>query len=175
MTLDGPNGGTEWSRRQALGFALLGGAAVLLAAAWLWTLSGARAVEKRCRTEEAKVKKVKAYVEKNYEKILGPRDAVEAESPLLKKPLLSIVKDVTAQCGVADRLQRVVEEENKKANEVTAKVTLRRVRMADVVNLLSIAKKEYPGLWDREARMRYARGQEADRWDVTLSLTAVKP
>jgi hypothetical protein len=85
------------------------------------------------------------------------------------------VKDVTAQCGVADRLLRVVEEENKKRGELTAKVTLRRVRMADVVNFLSIAKKEYPGLWDREARMRYSRGEEADRWDVTISLTAAKP
>jgi hypothetical protein len=173
--LDGPGNGTDMSRRHAAAFAALGGLALLLAGAWLWTFSDAKALEKRCRAEEAKVKKVKLYIEKNYEKILGPRRVEEAESPLLEKPLLSIVKDVTVQCGVADRLLRVVEEENKKLNELTAKVTLRRVRMADVVNFLAVAKKEYPGLWDREGRMRYARGEEADRWDVTLSLTAAKP
>ncbi|MHC5036547.1 MAG: hypothetical protein ACYTHM_04470 [Planctomycetota bacterium] len=164
-----------WTRRRIMSALLLAGLTVALAGGWLWARSNALARETRCLQEEEKLDKVKTHIQKNYEMIFGSAKEKSVASPLLQKPMLSIVKDVAGQCGMANRIQRIVEEENKKLNELTAKVTLRRVRIADTVNFLTIARKAYPGLWDREGRMRYSRGGDADSWDVTLSLTAQKP
>jgi hypothetical protein len=172
---NGTNGNGEGTRRRV-------GAVVLavifvgaLGVAWLWARSSASETEARCLREAEKLVKAKTYIKANYERLLGSRDRREIPSPLRKTPLLSIVKNVSAGCGLADRIARVIEEENQKRNELTAKVTFRRIRIADIVNFLTVAKREYPGLYDREGRIRYARGQEADSWEVTLSLTAQKP
>ncbi|MHC4780227.1 MAG: hypothetical protein ACYTFG_16785 [Planctomycetota bacterium] len=169
------NGPPEWDRRKATILAGLVLATVILVGAWLWVRSAARYREAAVRRDESKLEKVELFIGDNYEMIFGAGTAEEIASPLTDKPLLTIVKELCAQCGLADRLVRVVEEENKKLGELTAKVTFRRVRIADMVNFLTLGRDSYPGLWDREARMRYARGGEADSWDVTLSLTAEKP
>jgi hypothetical protein len=172
---NGDNGEKEGSRRHLAAGVLLGALTVLLGGAWLWVRSDVAMGRERIVREEEKLEKVKTYIQANYETLIGTPGAEAVPSPLLKKPLLSIVKDVAAKCGIEGSIARVVEEENRKRNELTAKVSFKRIRIADLVNFLSISKREYPGLYDREARMRYARGGQADSWDVTLSLTAKRP
>ncbi|MHC4598552.1 MAG: hypothetical protein ACYS47_06065 [Planctomycetota bacterium] len=172
---NGENGGNEWSRRRLTGMFVFGVVAIGLAAAWLGVRSAALRKEEACRIQGEKIDKVKTFLEKNPALIFAEERSEKTPTPLREKPLISIVKELSAQCGLDDRLLRVVMEENRKLQEMTAKVTFRRVRIADVVNFLTIGKEAFPGLWDREGRMRYSRGGEADAWDVTLSLTAEKP
>jgi hypothetical protein len=174
-TLTAENGGSDGSRARVTGTVLLGLVTVVLALCWLGVRSAALREEKACRVQAGKIDKVKTFLEKNPALVFSETRVEKVPSPLREKPLISIVKELSAQCGLADRLLRVVEEENRKLGELTAKVTYRRVRIADVVNFLTIGRETYPGLWDREGRMRYARGGEANAWDVTLSLTAEKP
>jgi hypothetical protein len=165
------NGGP---RRAIAGAAALGLLAAVLAGAWLIARSSAAEAEVRAEREKEKILKVKRYFQENYDSLFGGSEKEGDRSPLRDKSFLEIVKEVSEECGLGDRVLRVSEEENSKTSEITAKVAFRSMRMADLVNFLALARKQYPGLWDREARMRQGRN-EADSWEVTLSLTAKKP
>ncbi|MCU0722664.1 MAG: hypothetical protein MUC63_03465, partial [Planctomycetes bacterium] len=145
-----------------------------LAGAWVWVRSSNAEALARARKEEEKIDRVKRYFEANYVSLFGDPAGPGNASPLRDRTFIAIVQEVSTECGLGDRVQRVSEEENAKTGEVTAKVAFRGVRIADLVNFLALARKKYPGLSDREARMRQGRG-EADSWEVTLSLTAKKP
>ncbi|GEM_PF-2962724 len=165
----------EWTSKRIAAVAVLSVCAAGAFFGWLWARSSVEAMEASRVREEEKLDRFKTHLEENYELFFGSEQEAEPPSPLLEKPLLSIVKDLATECGLDGRLARLVEEESAKSREMTAKISFKRVRMADVVNFLSVARKTYPGLRDREASMRHARGGEADVWDVDLSLTARKP
>jgi hypothetical protein len=169
------NGNGGGPRRAIAGAVALGVLAAALAGSWLWVRAEAADAEALAGREKEKIVKVKIYLEENYGALFGDPGKEGERSPLREKSFLAIVKEVSDECGIGDRVVRVSpEEENPKTREVTAKVSFRALRMADVVNFLALARKMYPGLSDREARMRQGRG-EADAWEVTLSLTARKP
>lgn len=152
--------------------ALLALASVVLAGAWLWVSAQASEVESRCRTEEKKLDKVKTWLSSNYARVYGDPETDGTKTLLQGTTLLKVVKSVSEESGLTRQLVRVTEEENAKTGEMTAKVTFQKLRMADLVNFLALTKARYPGVCDREARLRAARG-EADSWNVTLSLSAM--
>jgi hypothetical protein len=152
------------------GAAVLGAIAVAsIAGLWLWTRSAAIEAEKKCAREEEKIDKVKKHMAANWNGIFGA--AAGRVEPMDAGRVLTIVKDLAAECGLSETVERVDKEENAKQGEVTVKLSFQRVRMADVVNFLALARTRHPNVFDREGRMQAARG-EADAWNASVSLTA---
>jgi hypothetical protein len=148
--------------------ALLAG---ILGIAYLLHAGEPARLDRSIKTREAKLLSTKKYLAENYDALIGGKTQTSKQSLPDGKPLLTIIKESAAGVGLTDNLSAVIPEENRKLGEVTAKVVLRRIRLADLVNFLVYVRSKYPGVIDRQGQLRLARRQQADNWDAFVSLT----
>jgi hypothetical protein len=147
----------------------------ILAIAYLAHAGEPARIDKLIRIRRAKLEDTKEFLAEHYELLAAPKEEGKKGSILVKKPLLTIIKECAERVGLTERLSSISPQENKKLGEITAKVVFRRVRLADVVNFLAYVRSNYPEIKDREAQLRLARRQQGDVWDAFISLTGKKP
>jgi len=158
-------------RGSETGVFVLAALAAILAMAYLAYAGEPERIKKEIRLKEKKLREVKKYIAENYDSLVEKRDGGEQTEKIEAKPLLTVVKETAQKTGLTGYLAGVNMEENKKLGEVTAKVVLRGVRLADVINFLVYIRSKHPGISDREGRMRLLPRQQGDNWDALLSLT----
>ncbi len=146
-------------------FALAG----VLAVAWVVKKGAKEDAAASAEREKQKLEKVAKLVSDNYALVFSRKESEETDS-LAGRPAVSIIKEIANECGISDNLIRVIPEENRKKREITAQVVLKGVRINDLVNFLVQIRTKYPGICDREARLRLT-GKGEDSWDAGLALT----
>jgi hypothetical protein len=159
-------------RRSGTGVFVLAVIAAVLAIAYIAHAGEPARLAAAIKVKEAKLLDTKKFIAENYDSIIGTDNVAEQTAGPGDIPLLTIVKESVEAIGLTNNLSGVSPEENRKLGEVTAKVTLRRIRLADLVNFLVYVRSKYSGIVDREGRMRLVPRQEGDNWDAFISLTA---
>ncbi len=153
------------------GVFVLAALAGILAITYLLHVGEPARIERETRIRGAKLRDTKEYIANNYAALIGKEESARQQTRPEDKPLLTIIKESAQSVGLTDSLSAVAPEENKKLGEVTAKVVLRRIRLADLVNFLVYVRSKYPGIMDREGRLRLVPRQQGDNWDAFVSLT----
>ncbi len=162
-------------RKAGTGVFVLAALAAILAITYLAHAGEPARIARDIKIKEGKLQDVKKYIGKNYDALVGKKEKVRKQDATQDKPLLTVIKETAQRVGLTSHLSSVTPEENKKLRETTARVVIRRIRLADLVNFLVYVRSNYPGVMDREGRLRLAPRQQADSWDAFISLTVRRP
>ncbi len=146
----------------------------ILAIAYLVNAGESARIGREANIKETKLRETKKYIARNYDALIGGKETVQEQGAARNKPLLTIIKESAEAVGLTNNLSGMSPEENKKLGLISAKVALRRVRLADVVNFLVYVRSKYPGVMDREGKLRIVPRQQGDNWDAFVSLTMKK-
>jgi hypothetical protein len=160
--------GTQRVKDWILGLLVLG--AVVGAGAWMTRGDDREAALAAIGRERKKYTRVSRLVEENWSRLAVSGDEAAGPGTMAGRPAISIIREIASECGISEKLIRVIPEENRKRREMTAKVVLKGVKLEEIVSFLVRLRSSYPDVYDREARIRLAaRGK--DRWDAGLALT----
>ena len=158
-------------RKPGAGLFVTAALAAVLAIAYIAHAAEPARLEGEIKVREAKLNDTKKYVAQNYDALIGAKERPGEQAAPKEMPLLTVIKESAERVGLTASLSSVSPEENKKLGLVTAKVVLRRIRLTDLVNFLVHIRSNYPGIMDREGRLRLLPRQQGDSWDVFVSLT----
>ena len=152
-------------------FFLLGVTAIILGLFLMAERASLREARIKIGVFEGKLLEAKQTVRNHVHLLVPSGPAVRNPTLLAEKSLRTLVTEATEKVGISRNLESVNPAEDPKEHRVSARVSLRDVRLREIVEFIVSLKNLSAGILDREAMMTM-RGRNIDSWRLTLTLEA---